>query len=903
MAAAPFLLFLAAWGADKLWPLPLHEVNPARVVVAQDGTPLWRFADADGIWRYPVTIEDVSPRYLEALINYEDRWFWKHPGVNPFSVARAAWQDLTSGRVISGGSTLTMQVARLLDPHPKTFGGKIRQLWRALQLEWHLSKREILTLYLNRAPFGGTLQGIGAASWAYLGKSPANLSYSEAAMLAVLPQAPSRLRPDRWPERAEAARNKVLERMAVQGVWSREQVKESREEPIWLAPRQMPQLAPLFSRMMLGKSKSDKITTTLDAGLQRRLEELAQNWKGRLPPRSSLAMIVVDHTDMRVRGWVGSVDLNDDSRFGHVDMVNSIRSPGSVLKPFVYGLALDEGLIHPASLLQDVPRRTGDYRPGNFDSGFHGPISMSEALVRSLNLPAVQVLEAYGPKRFAAKLRNVGLPLYLPNGAAPNLSLILGGAGAKLEDMAAAYTAFARHGKAGKLRLQPDDPLLERPLMSSGAAWIIRRIMADEAQPLPDSALPRVAPLAWKTGTSYGYRDAWAIGVNARYVIGIWTGRPDGTPVVGQFGFASAVPLLNQVNNILLSRSANLPEDPRPNSVTRGVICWPGGQSLPEGDGNCRRRLATWLLDGSQPPTLLLPEQEGINGIRFPIWLDENGKRVAADCPQARQEMINVWPLPLEPWLPASERRAVRLPPASTSCPPYGHDAQLPLQQSQAFVVFRVADAGDGVFRAKALGHQAAEHVGFIAGGGGNHDVRLGHVRLNESFGISAVAADAQHIQRVLAVLKHFFIPVDHHHIVALGGQMFGQGMSYLSVAHHKNPHAAIPPFRLKAIGIHSITCCRKRKHPGKIFSGERRRKNGASGKTFAQAACGVDFPREICYNVENPAYGGNAHEDDLSLVWQGTGSNPACVCEADSRHVRADGPAGQARRGGLAGG
>ncbi|HCS2638210.1 TPA: transglycosylase domain-containing protein, partial [Shigella flexneri] len=199
---------------------------------------------------------------LEALINYEDRWFWKHPGVNPFSVARAAWQDLTSGRVISGGSTLTMQVARLLDPHPKTFGGKILQLWRALQLEWHLSKREILILYLNRAPFGGTLQGIGAASWAYLGKSPANLSYSEAAMLAVLPQVPSRLRPDRWPERAEAARNKVLERMAAQGVWSREQVKESREEPIWLAPRQMPQLAPLFSRMMLGKSKSDKIVTT-----------------------------------------------------------------------------------------------------------------------------------------------------------------------------------------------------------------------------------------------------------------------------------------------------------------------------------------------------------------------------------------------------------------------------------------------------------------------------------------------------------------------------------------------------------------------------------------------------------------------------------------------------------------
>lgn len=680
LAVVALVLVTAIWAADKIWPLPLHEVDPARVVVAHDGTPLWRFADADGIWRYPVTIDEVSPRYLEALINYEDRWFWQHPGVNPFSVLRAAWQDLSSGRVVSGGSTLTMQVARLLDPHPRTFGGKFRQLWRALQLEWHLSKRDILTLYLNRAPFGGTLQGVGAASWAYLGKSPAQLSYSDAALLAVLPQAPSRLRPDRWPDRAEAARNKVLERMAIQGIWPAKQVQESREEPVWLAPRQMPQLAPLFSRMMLGKSRSDKIVTTLDAGLQRQLEELAQNWKGRLPARSSLAMIVVDHTDMSVRGWVGSVDMNDDSRFGHVDMVNAIRSPGSVLKPFIYGLALDDGLIHPASLLQDVPRRTGDYRPGNFDSGFHGPVSMSEALVRSLNLPAVQVLEAYGPKRFAASLRNVGLPLYLPAGAAPNLSLILGGAGARLDDMAAAYSAFARHGKASKLRLQPADPLLERPLMSAGAAWIIRRIMADEAQPLPDNALSRVVPLAWKTGTSYGYRDAWAIGINARYVIGIWTGRPDGTPVVGQFGFASAVPLLNQVNNLLLSRGTNQPEDPRPESVSRGVVCWPGGQSLAAGDSNCRRRLATWLLDGSQPPTLLLPEQEGVNGIRFPVWLDGEGKRVAADCPQAREQTLIVWPLPLEPWLPESERRGARLPPVSAACPPLGQDPGLPLQ-------------------------------------------------------------------------------------------------------------------------------------------------------------------------------------------------------------------------------
>ena len=682
LAGALLLLWGAVVAADRLWPLPLHEVNPARVVVDEKGIPLWRFADRDGIWRYPVTIEEVSPRYLEALIQYEDRWFWDHPGVNPFSVLRAAWQDLLAGKVISGGSTLTMQVARLLDPHSRTLGGKVRQLWRALQLEWHLSKAEILTLYLN-APFGGTLQGVGAASWAYLGKSPAQLSYSEAALLAVLPQAPSRLRPDRWPQRAEAARNKVLKRMASQGVWSAPQVKESQEEPVWLAPRQMPQLAPLFSRMMLGKSRDSKVVTTLDATLQRQLEDLALNWKSRLPPRSSLAMIVLDHTDMKVRGWVGSVDINDDSRFSHVDMISAIRSPGSVLKPFVYGLAMDEGLIHPASLLQDVPRRTGDYRPGNFDSGFHGPISMSEALVRSLNLPAVQVLEAYGPKKFAGMLRNAGLPLLLPAGAQPNLSLILGGAGARLADIAAAYSAFARQGRAGKLRLKPDDPLLERPLLSPGSAWIIRRILANEAQPLPDSALAQVVPLAIKTGTSYGYRDAWAIGLNARYVIGVWTGRPDGTPVAGQFGFASAVPVLNQVNNLLQSRSAldeaRLPRDPRPASVSRGVICWPGGQSLPDGDSNCRLRLATWLLEGSQPPTLLLPEQEGIRGIHFPIWLDNSGKRVAADCPQAQEKSVDVWPLPLEPWLPQAERRSARIPPASATCPPLGQTFPAPL--------------------------------------------------------------------------------------------------------------------------------------------------------------------------------------------------------------------------------
>lgn len=674
LVPASLLLALALWLADTLWPLPLREVYPARVVVAEDGTPLWRFADENGIWRYPVKPEEVSSRYLEALIQYEDRFFWRHPGINPFAIVRAAYQYLRSGTIISGGSTLTMQVARLLDPHPRTAGGKLRQVWRALQLEWHLSKREILTLYLNRAPFGGTLQGVGAASWTYLGKSPENLSYSEAALLAVLPQAPSRLRPDRWPERAEAARNKILRRMAAQGKWDAGQVSESIEEPIWLAPRQMPHLAPLFSRYLARHSKKTRIQSTLDASLQRQLEEFARVWKTHLTPGSSVAVLVVDHTTMKVRAWVGSVDISDNSRFGHVDMVTAIRSPGSVLKPFIYGLAMDEGLIHPASLLQDVPRRFGDYRPGNFDSGFTGPVSTSDALIRSLNLPAVQVLEAYGPRRFAGVLRNAGLPLIFPAGAEPNLSLILGGAGARLADITAAYSVFARHGRSAALRLTPDDPLVERPVMSQGAAWIIRRILANGAQPMPDNALPRVVPLAWKTGTSYGYRDAWAIGVNARYLIGVWTGRPDGTPVAGQFGYASAIPLLNQVNNLLdgaeYTAHTRIPEDPRPDSVSASAVCWPGGQWLAKGDPNCRRRLSTWLLDHSQPPTLLAAGQEGVRGTRISLWLNNKGERVAPDCPNVKAQTLLLWPLSVEPWLPVEERRAARLPEKASQCPP-----------------------------------------------------------------------------------------------------------------------------------------------------------------------------------------------------------------------------------------
>ena len=664
------------WLADRLWPLPLPKDDLARVVLSEDGTPLWRFADANGVWRYPVQTDEVSPYYLEALLTYEDRWFYQHPGVNPLALGRAAWQNLSGGRVLSGGSTLSMQVARLLDPHERTLPGKLRQLWRTAQLEWHLSKSEILNLYLNRAPFGGTLQGVAAASWAYLGKSPQQLTRSEAALLAVLPQAPSRLRPDRHPERAQVARDKVLRRLAEYQVWPQGAVDEALEEPLLLAPRLEPSLAPLLARRLNRPHSPPLIRTTLDANLQRRLEDLLLGWRARLPEHTSAAILVVETDTMAVRAYLGSVDINDARRFGHVDMISALRSPGSTLKPFLYGMAMDAGLIHSESLLQDVPRRYGDYRPGNFSMGFSGPVSASSALALSLNLPAVQLLEAYGPKRFAADLRNGGVPLSLPALAEPNLALILGGAGSRLEDLVSGYSALARGGKSANLRLQPQDELVERRMLSPGSAWIIRRILSGQARPDrdPTAELVQRPSLAWKTGTSYGFRDALAIGVGPRYLIGVWIGRPDGTPVPGQFGLASAAPLMLQVHDVLSNRDSQrgivAPVQPVPGSVGVAAICWPLGQPLSKNDPNCRRQRFAWTLDNTTPPTLLAADQPLGVGLRETLWVDGQGLRVGPQCPGAQPRDVALWPAPLEPWLPRVERREARLPPASTQCPP-----------------------------------------------------------------------------------------------------------------------------------------------------------------------------------------------------------------------------------------
>lgn len=617
--AASALSALAAllFALDRLYPLPPIDSGGAAVVVAADGTPLRNYPSRDGIWRYPVQPGQVSPRYLETLLTYEDRWFYWHPGVNPVALVRAGWQWATNRRIVSGGSTLTMQVARLIDPQlagkpSRTMSAKLRQAWRAVQLEMHYSKDEILSLYLTHAPMGGIVEGVEMGSRLWLGKPARDLGPAEAAMLTALPQAPSRLRPDRHPEAAQAARDKVLDRMAELGRWTPAEVADAKIETVIAPPLRARWLAPLAAQRLLLEAGGPRraggrpplVTSTLDADMQASVEQMLLDRVDNLPPKVSMAVLVMDNDSLEVKAYAGSADFSDDSRYSHVDMVRGVRSPGSTLKPFLYAQALDEGLIHSESLLMDAPMSFGGYAPGNFQAAFAGPVSVAQALQRSLNVPAVDLLDRVGPVSFASVMLAGGVKLRMPAGAEPNLSLILGGGGTTLEELVGAYRALARGGVSGRPRLTAEQPLVESRMMSPGAAWIVRDILEGGGhpdRPFYQSGSPG-RQLAWKTGTSFGFRDAWAVGVTDRWTIGVWVGRPDGTPNPGFFGANVAAPLLQDIVAALPAGAQQVRV--RPETVQAVVTCWPLGYRLgSEPSGACPEQRAAWMLNETAPPS------------------------------------------------------------------------------------------------------------------------------------------------------------------------------------------------------------------------------------------------------------------------------------------------------------
>jgi penicillin-binding protein 1C len=530
----------------NLGPLDLAVAETrSTVVLDRHGQLLRPFATPGGRWRLPIMASDVDPRYLAMLKAYEDARFDRHFGIDPLSLLRAATQFAGNGRVVSGGSTLTMQVARLLEPREeRTFNAKLRQMVRAVQLERRFSKNEILQLYLTLAPYGGNLEGMRAASLSYFGREPKRLSFSEAALLVALPQAPEARRPDRFAKAAIVARNRVLDRAHERGVITASETEAAKAAPMPETRRPFPMLAAHASDAAV-KEWPDRSTHLLavDARLQAGLEHLVRERVERLDPKLSAAILVIDNATGEIRAQVGSADYMSKERAGAIDMTLALRSPGSTLKPFIYALAFENGLAHPETLLDDRPSRYGTYQPENFDLAFQGTVTARKALQLSLNVPAVELLNELGPFRLLARLREAEATIAMPKEAAPGLAIGLGGLGITLSDLTRLFSGLARGGDLPRLSRYTHESagaMPHRRIADPVSAWYIFDIL--RGAPPPDNAL--AGRIAFKTGTSYGYRDAWAVGYDRGFTIGVWVGRPDGTAVPGLVGRTVAAPLL-----------------------------------------------------------------------------------------------------------------------------------------------------------------------------------------------------------------------------------------------------------------------------------------------------------------------------------------------------------------------
>lgn len=531
---------------DRLYPLNLARMQDLSTIIYSENQPVHVFHSRDEKWRILTTVAEVDPLYLKTLIAKEDKHFYSHLGVNPFALVRAAYQWIRYGHVVSGGSTITMQTARLLEPRPRKISSKLIEFFRAMQLEWHYSKDEILSIYMTLAPFGGNIEGLNAASMSYFQKTPARLQPSEVALLVALVQSPTRLHPFHFPERATNARANVLAFMAINKLIdpAKQQLHQLAPLPTTKAkfPREIPHLA---WRLKNQFPKQTAIHTTIDLELQKRVEFLLKSYEPHLPARANTAIFIVDHQRNKPVAYIASRDFYNEDEHGFVDYISAYRSPGSTLKPFIFGLGFDLGLLKPDTYLLDERRRFGAYYPRNFDKDIHGVVKAEEALAMSLNIPVVALLNQIGVMRFIGLLKEAGITPQFPRSFdSPSLAIALGGLGMSLEQLVTLYSGLAREGKIMSLSYLSDhEPESGHLLFSPQAAKQVTHILTTD--------LDGHHPIALKTGTSYGYRDAWVIGYDNRYVIGIWTGIPDGSPMSATSARSLVVPLLQKVLTVL----------------------------------------------------------------------------------------------------------------------------------------------------------------------------------------------------------------------------------------------------------------------------------------------------------------------------------------------------------------
>jgi len=639
------LAILASLLAVRLWPRPpLRARIPSSVAVLDANGRLLRVTVAsDGQYRLWTPLEKVSPEFLEALRLHEDQYYYWHPGINPSALVRAAVSTYTGG-VRRGGSTLTMQLARLLyGLNTRSARGKLEQLALAAGLEMRYSKHDLLEAHINLIPYGANVQGVGTASLIYFGKQPRSLALNESLTLVLIPQAPTSRHPlsQQEPAPLAAARQRLFARWLALHPQAADQTEAMRVSLRYLSPRSLPFEAPHFTTAMLSESHDTPvIRTTLDIRQQRTLERVLRVYvreQQRLGIRNAAALLVDTH-DLAVRASVGSADFGDDSIAGQVNGTLAKRSPGSALKPFVYALAMDQGVIHPLTVLKDAPTSFGTFSPENFDGRFLGPISATAALIRSRNVPAVALSARLNPS-FYEFLREAGIS-QLASERHYGLALALGGGEVTMEETATLYAMLANGGLLRPLRHRQAEPLTPGTrLLSEQASFMTLDMLTQN--PRPEDSAERAAdrmPIAWKTGTSWGFRDAWTAGLFGHYVLIVWVGNFDSTSNPAFVGAQAAAPLFFRMTDALHALEPDMDDlAPRPPAgVARVEVCTVSGD-LPNAD--CPQTTATWYIPGRSPIR--------ISTIHRRIWIDARTGRQACppyDARFVRSEVFELWP-------------------------------------------------------------------------------------------------------------------------------------------------------------------------------------------------------------------------------------------------------------------
>lgn len=660
---------LAAFlGLDCLFPFPYQRLQgPASVTVRdRHGEVLRAFIASDEEWQFPVALHEVAPVLRHAIVASEDQWYFWHAGVNPLAVARAAWSNWRAGRVVSGASTIPMQIARIVEPKERTLVAKAAEMFRALQLEWHFSKDELLEFYLNLLPQGGNRQGVGAGAFFYFGKRPEHLSLGEAALLAVLPRSPVTYDPIRNPAAARAVRNDFLRALARRGAFDEATVALALREPLPAKLRRHPFRAPHFAQYMVDRGGgASEIATTLDWDLQRIAEERVAWFAKRLRGRGleNAAAVVIENDTRALRAMVGSAGFFETRYQGQVNGAIARRSPGSTLKPFLYAMAIDAGLVVPESRLLDVPTDFGGYVPENFDGSYRGQVTVAEALADSLNMPAVRLLARAGPAKFLRLLKRGGLATLDRPSSHYGLTMVLGGCEARLLDLANLYCSLRMNGVFKPVRTVPGPPGKGVPIVSAEAAYLVSETLTEVSRPdLPRSwELARDVPkVAWKTGTSFGHRDGWAVGFSDRLTIGVWVGNFDGSAVRGISGAEHAGPLLFELFRALEGGDGEW-RRPRGLRLGRLALC-AVSRGLP--GESCGATIRAEYVPGRSRLARCDYHRQA--------FVDRgSGHILSGDCLDGRpyrRRVLTVYPPELQTWRRAENQAVAPLPPVSADC-------------------------------------------------------------------------------------------------------------------------------------------------------------------------------------------------------------------------------------------